>query len=1234
MAKCSPHVCLSLDQRTLPISVSGKTIGELSDEATDPHAMVDEKDEKCSFEAQWFSHDEARPVVPPMGTNPSQDPEAVEHLVEEVSRLCLASDEAIGLFQKGDEEQLGEFLSSCKEEATQTLSSEFDSCTDAQKVVCAYDNVYRVYRYPFTVTTTNPIVIKTYNLQPHNGSRPDTLIYLVYLPSPYWSYKQVAGDVVAINDDGNTETPCDPSYPGYPYSCWDSKIVYTPTRTGHYLVVMTSYYQGKHGFADISISYDGALREVHTTQFFGGYHIRGKEVRSNDILLVGKNSNGAGMPEEPEYHDSILFYFTTMSLNCTTGSCGKMLVDDDLLIGSRLYLSRLDIPLGYASTNARIVIGVYRGICQSGNPCQMNARFMHIRRHTQRGGNWNGAAQMDIDGDGLTKEIEAILGSCDSATDTSQHGVGVMFMDCQAFGTLVNQRVNANRNTNICSVPPSNNDQDPDCWSPKDSDNDGLQDVWEVWAVGVKSPTVPTSPYYGCDSCEPISLLEARDCPAGHYCTVLALSALSDPDPTRYDLYYLTDYWACQTCDPQHSHEVTPEQQIKLTYTWVYDPLTCFDGSLYWPNDPCPHPNDLPYKVAMHLYNGKKFSLPDDSAGDYSLPFGVDGTASYFNHSLPSDKKHTRVFRYALATHHWGGQARKSIRRLVWGNTDADAILQVFSHEAGHTLSLEDVIKGDAALSGRCLEEYEREAGWQCNNPNFARRARGQNPNYPSLMSYPYARQRGMRPKGAPPPGLNTPPFAGCSREYLRFSKGLNPILSEQFLNEVYNQNDWWVPKFINDLFCFKDENWRVINTNPYRPHCTGGICFVNWDALRTGCAQPNPPYAFDVSYGRYCAHFSGDYRCCPPGQNCQGLAQCARDELIDYNDWLAIVALGKRSLRGTWVKDFAIYQDSYNGAAFGNYAGWTNLEVSGQVQFMNDKYPHNVCTTNGQCPSGLCLFRDLCSSNADCLRGQECRNGVCTCSFHTDCYGARCLPPSGICDVSYGVCSCQAHLDCPYRGGGVNCHLPEQRCNSWYDAKFSLGEPKASAVFTGPGSGTYIKVQDIYSSGPLSSIGDNLHDSFQIRLDFKPGPLSPTQTQATLIRSNAFRAEIVRCTGGYCLRLYAANEPVLEFPSANTGAPLQSWRWYRMVWSAKRGGSHFVAIQPWDYLRGGYWDDISGAGCVYRSFSSDLPAPGAVWIGWDGASGVSRYYGLVDNFNLWNFVRLEMPQGCVQVSP
>jgi hypothetical protein len=138
-----------------------------------------------------------------------------------------------------------------------------------------------------------------------------------------------------------------------------------------------------------------------------------------------------------------------------------------------------------------------------------------------------------------------------------------------------------------------------------------------------------------------------------------------------------------------------------------------------------------------------------------------------------------------------------------------------------------------------------------------------------------------------------------------------------------------------------------------------------------------------------------------------------------------------------------------------------------------------------------------------------------------------------------------------------------KQICKSWYPAEFAFRSPKQSISFTGPGSGSFVKLQDSHPPGPISTIGDNFHDTFEIRMDFKIGPLAPTQTQATLVRSNAFRAEIVRCTGGYCLRLYVANEPRLDFPSANVGAPLQSWRWYRMVWFAKKGGNHFVSIQP-----------------------------------------------------------------------
>lgn len=1184
------------------------------------------EDLEDKFGDEWTSQDPAiLPSVKPLGTQPTQNEAAqVRHGIES-SAFCVQAVQAkdpVGSSEVATPEPFEDCKGEYEASASLLGGSGPDSCTDDTKVVCAYDSVYHVQHYLLSVVNLNQIVVKTYNLQSYEGpggtTVPDTLTYLMRCLDANCTY----GDTLVIDDDGNSETPCDPGSPG---TCYDSKIVFTPTATGTYRVVVASYYQGREGFADVSVTINGWSPVVYTNRFFGGYHVRDKEVRQNDVLLVGKNSNDMGMDGNPEYHDSTLLYLTNGAASCAA-RCGTFRFNDDTTFGSStLRLSRMDIPSNYGSSVARILVGVFDRVDGSNNPYRMNARLVHVRRHTSSGGWWSGPGQEDHDGDGLTAEVESGVGSCDQAADAPPDGVGVQYMRCSDFEFLVNDRVNQSH-PGLC---PSD---DAKCWHPWDSDNDGLRDDWEVWAAVVKrAGSAPVGPYYACDDCASIPLLQATTCPTGHYCTALPLSALSDPDPSRYDVFFVSDYWKCtgSYCAADHSggstqHSVTQDQQDLLPRVWTDDPGSCWDGRIPTTVYPCDDPQrDLPYKVAMHLYNGRAHLLPDDTA---AFEFGANGTRSYFSRWFDSAKKYTHVFRYALATHMGGGQS--GTRTMVWGNwlQESPVVVTTFSHETGHLLGLNDAEPSDCGLQGQCPEAYNRCAPFFCSDGR--NKAYGQNPNLPSLMNYSYAR---LRPKHYPVPGIGEPPFDSCSESYLRFSKGLNPVLMESSVWETENWS-WRAGKRVSEVFCFNDLNWCGSPANPYHPYCSGSTCRIDWDALRLDGTQPPEPYSFDISYGRWCGAEPIN-ECCPQGQDCASLAWCAMDALEDRNEWLTMIALGKQNLGPTWADDFTIYQDSFNSANTGNYAGW-DFTIQKNLQYENALYPHNLCVAPADCPTSGCRW-DVCQGASDCKKGQQCLGSSCWCDSDDDCYSAWCDVSVGICRTDWGVCECAAHGDCPR--SYQNVCLPNGVCNNIWLATDDnqvtrmvwARPPRESARFAGPGQGNYIRLVNSGSTSPIWTIGGD-HEEFQVEFDFRFEGFSAGQTRQILVSSGSFTAAIVPCGSAACLHFSVPRQTnALYFPGCTQGRRIERHRWYRVRWSLRGASDHYVTVQAWDMKQGGYSGGIEESGCVYRSFPSPLPDTGDVFLGWNGQDDGYRLKALVDNVSLFNYRADGRPSEC-----
>jgi len=1130
------------------------------------------------------------------------------------------------------------------------LSATTDPCASGSGVVCAYGSVYHVAWLDFSVSSTQyQVTVSTSGLLPlPGGGTPDTMLYVIRCDTSLC----LSGPIVALNDDyGGTRA---------------SSVTFSPPGTSTYRAVVTSYAHGNEGYADITASANGTTLGSNTHQVFGGYHIANKELKSNDVLLAGENSDAADWSNDPDYHDSTLFVFSTSShATCNNSACGSYQFNDDVHVGGNadtLTLSRLDVSM--TASTARVVVGVYGQEKSANQPYRWNARLLHHRRHTSKGGGWIWSAQIDNDGDGLTYEIETALGSCDLVTDAPSDGVTVKGKSCQWFGNLVNAWANQTLSAG-CSYPATGTDSNPDCWHLTDSDNDGLPDASEVWAHVVCCTQAPVSPYFDAGTCTPLPPDVAQTCGTSPYCATVDLSAFWDPDPATYDLYYQENAYRCtgSYCAEDHAGQAVPfshaaraaDQLPLLPSIWTTDPLQCWDGST---NYPCPGSSDLPYRAVMRLFSTGTIDLPDDSVmGPSNL--GVTGTRSYFNVRFGTGTcpgglscaglRHGRVARYAVASHYGAGQADRPGRTLIWGNPSgsaADAIISTFSHEAGHNLDLKHGQTDPNNAGKRCdpATDCTGSPACQCSScadpscPTAAAGINTTNPVAASVMNYDYATKAGMRPKSATPPGYGLGCFSGCSRANLRFSKGLNAPLDEASLVEKQVRT-WQTIKLAQDLACFDDPvdcpycspyGWHGSACAPGEdctPYCDAAFCYFNWNNATetTATWPPEPVYRFDLTHGRYNTN------------------TCNQDTPTDSDEWLRIAAGGKRSLAPDSQGNFAVYRDPFNAvSAPTNIDPWGFTVSSAGLTVSSGRYERNICKIDSDCPSVDCIY-DRCWVDGDCRApapplgcqpGQPGQQGVCRCSTDEDCRSAWCI--DGLCSTQRGACGCLSAAHCECIAGEPSCCLTaDQACKESLGANVRPAadgdvRPRDSVEFGGPGTGDSLLLVNSGATSPFETIPAK--GLFELAFDFRWDGGAASQV---LWKSSAFEVSVV--PDGLNARLYASlNGYALSFPAAASGELLDQHRWYRVNWVVNRNASQCgsmcekqaLRVIAWDLRTGRYQPTLPASGCVYKAYTATVPSFGDVYAGYDGATDGTRFKGRLDNVRLLNYVDADVFSG------
>ncbi len=964
-----------------------------------------------------------------------------------------------------------------------SLMSMGDQCPDpADPPIRVFDSTLHVPTGKIEWAPAGAVIyIQTSNLlplpAPYNTGAPDTVLTLMRCDSATCA----SGTVVEIDDD---DADNDDGQPTEPLA---SSITYVVPVGGVYQWMVRPYpgtFGAREGVCDIAVQLDNAPLDPVLAQVFGGRQFTAA-LKPGDAILVGKNNNtnndgteppGAlpiGMPNARDHHDTTLFLFETVAVDCSS-QCGRYQFSDDVFLGGQnVHLSSIVAETGPANWSwARGVVGSYYNFGPGGVPYTINTRVLLNRYAQDNGGSWDCFAQIDNDGDGLTPDVEAAVGSCDSA-GTLVSGVGVVGFSCAAYGNLVNAAVNAFAGNTACPTSPSGVDGPSQCWHSWDSDNDGVRDDWEVWAAIRDCEHTPVGPLRDVGVCvnrAPAAAVPVFGCGNGQpFCLGQATSALSNPHPAVFDIFTQVDYSNCSgtycTGDfgpggawPEFPQSVPlmGSQLAKLPATFTDDPVTCWDGSTTYPCTGIDQFKDLPYRVRMHMYNGPPFNpaagkvdFPDSNA--YEFAMGLEGTfgiVSFFQGRAPLAQILLGYFHYAFSTPYTNGQT--GVRFTVWGNTvlkdgTGDPIIRTLAHELGHQLMIEHPheTQGNVAQSavGQCSTSLCTVAGCNCipapcaalcstapgtctaacttcittqiNINGTFQQFGPNNPAAASIMSYNWE-NIGMLPKNGIPPSGNTCLAAGgesCNQDNLRFSKGLNPQLNEQALSEKLALGPQAI-KLARDLRCFRQYTLSNPACSPYTaPGQQGPWCDATW------C---NFNYNGDTTLAAPETTIAFDISRGPFNNPATQL--CGADVLTDRDEWRRIVATSKQNQGVDKLSDsYTVFAFSFNGeptpAQPTEQSGWAPTVTSTATLDAAATYERNMCLENAHCcpannPScgRTCRF-DTCTANNQCRSGACNEGGSCTCAGDIDCHSSHCV--NGVCVADRGACSCTGDAQC-----------------------------------------------------------------------------------------------------------------------------------------------------------------------------------------------------------------------------
>jgi len=691
------------------------------------------------------------------------------------------------------------------------------TCNASDWIVCYETDTYPMFTYSFGVVSGHSYEIKTLDLKnlPGQSNVVDTLMWLLNTSD---------GTVVAINDD---------------YSGYASRIYLTATSSYTARLVVANYGDGRQGTCDIEVRDNGQIVSSWNDVMFGGWNRTNHAVKSGDRLFVGVPPDGA----DHTYCINKVFVFSSSSTNCST-NCGRYVEGD----GAVNLLSRAFV--NFDASYARVLVGSNL----------LSTRGSTRLFHSRLGAGWGGARQyQDADGDGLTYEIEALKdpgGNASLTVDTCDY-----YNSEVDYGPSSDCRQNAGRrfvSRAYTGYP----------WSAKDTDNDGIEDGWELFGVAKACSQIPQPPFNSPGTC--IDMTWTPTC-QGPYCVSTGVSSLGS-DPREYDAFYHLDY--------QSGYYPTSTTLAAVSFPYEEEGRECPEIATQ-DDSYCPGQIDnagLYYRVTLHMLQGAALDVDNYRSG-----VGLWETYESFNATFTGHRKYTGIFNYGLIVK-GACPCFADAASFISGNPYAMGAAISQAHEMAHSLG----IGGD----------------------NY-------NVNYPSLSSYS---NQGTLPAKAEPgvdddlwpddfgntcsTSADCPISRRCSQSTskcilscngVRFSRGVNPTLVENSLQE-HSQTT----KLTAEVYCgHGGAGWGA---NAYHPLCddpplTPGACGIDWDddgtytdSSTTGDLDGNP----DVIATQY-----------------------------DYNDWTTMYNKGRIGLGRTYVDRFRTFASDFDSTTPTDVTPW-----------------------------------------------------------------------------------------------------------------------------------------------------------------------------------------------------------------------------------------------------------------------------------------------------------------------
>lgn len=694
--------------------------------------------------------------------------------------------------------------------------------------------------YVFTHTFSAPlgdgdvITVTTSELQPTSESTgpPDTIVHLIRLDD---------GDVVAFDDDGNTDTPCDPGCvdgsgaPAYPQCCLDSKLTHTVSGHGTYQVVVMSYWTGLGGAMDITVEapIDPVVLVGHP---FGGFHVEATLEVGDRVFVADR---------ELDVEADVALIYVTAAREPTGAKAQQS--DDDIELLPQIAIQFESSPV----ETARLAVGTY----VPGEAADVRLFASKLGQTPSPPGTCNPPGGpddpfVDCDQDGLTWELEAALGTCDSiygpGPDEGDYLVFPMFGgDCGAVAAAVD----AFWDDTVYGIPGTcaSGAYPEECWSAGDTDNDGIADKMEVFGGKHACVGPPEPPYNLPSGCENTDL-DPSACPGCPWSESLALSTYDwgrEYDPTKYDVALFMMY---MNPGVGLDHSVSAANRARLLFAFEGEGLECPYEETTDIDGKCPEHALNRYEVRLHLSQG------DLGFGNDFRPYGRELVHAQWNAAI-SPMKSMGLVRLAISEHtsdeHFEGSyfpanglafGIPGRTMTVYNEIEHDRPLpsvetqpQPIAHEAGHTVGL-------------CH-------GGPYSSHNFKL-------NYPSLMSYAY-------PAILPKSPVYDPGESCVTSGDFRFSRGLLPPLHDNHNGPGADPTIGCLPEASQPIELARlaacAGGWSV-------PSCDADSCDIEWSI--NGVIDCEEPPSFPIDLDQNAWHES--------------------PLLEDANDWLGLLFKGK----------------------------------------------------------------------------------------------------------------------------------------------------------------------------------------------------------------------------------------------------------------------------------------------------------------------------------------------------